>query len=237
MGGGQGRKADDGVHGRANIVGHVGQEHALGLAGPVCLGEGVLQQGFLLHFGPGLLVHAAKANHHAAAAVPVSGADGFHLEVAQFITAESAVVEVEGVPVGQLFPQGIHRDGLPQHFPVIFKDTGLDVPFHAGVKGHFAVKEGIQNTKRTSVGPERLAQPGIEIKKAHKIVVSGQGLNQVSVPAFSLDLYLSGAIQQEALVEQLAVFPDQLNIAHDMEQIAVGMPDPVLDIDTVSLSA
>ena len=63
------------------------------------------------------------------------------------------------------------------------------------------------------------------------------------MPAFSLDLYflfplfLSGAIQQEALVEQLAVFPDQLNIAHDMEQIAVGMPDPVLDIDTVSLSA
>ena len=82
VGGGQGREADDGVHRCADVVGHVGEEHALGFAGPVGLGERVLQQGLLLHLGPGFLVHAAKTHHHAALVAPIPGANGFHLEKA-----------------------------------------------------------------------------------------------------------------------------------------------------------
>ena len=44
MGGGQIGEADDGVHGGADIVGHIVEEHGLGLRGPLGLDQRLLQK-------------------------------------------------------------------------------------------------------------------------------------------------------------------------------------------------
>ena len=50
---------------------------------------------------------------------------------------------------------------------------------------------------------------------------------------FLLPLLLGGAVQEEALIEQFAVFLNQLDIAHYVENVPVGVPDPVLHADAV----
>ena len=120
-------------------------------------------------------------------------------------------------------------------------DAGLYVSLHALAEGMLAVKKGVQNLERTGVSPKRLAQPGVQVKEADQIVVGGQGLNQAVVPPLGLQpglllpLLLGGAVQQKTLVEQLAALPDQLDVAHDVEEVAVGVLNPVLHIDAVLL--
>ena len=50
----------------------------------------------------------------------------------------------------------------------------------------------------------------------------------------ALLLLLCGTVQQETLVKQFAAFLNQLHVAHHMENMPVGMPDPVLHADAVS---
>ncbi len=50
-----------------------------------------------------------------------------------------------------------------------------------------------------------------------------------------LALLLGRAVQKEALIGQIAVLPYELDIAHDIEDIAVAVSDAVFHADAVAL--
>ena len=239
VGGGQGGEADDGVHGGPDVVGHVGEEDALCLAGPVGLGQGVLQQALFLHLRPGFLVHAAKADDHAPAGGLVPDGHGLHLEIADFTHADGPVVEVVDAPVLKVPKEVIPGKDPADHVPVVHVDAGLYVVFHMDVQGQIPGEKLLQKPGGTGVGPQGVALAGFQIKVTDQIVVCAQGLDQLLVAAlraelfFLLPLLLGGAVQEEALIEQFSVFLNQLDIAHYVENVPVGVPDPVHHADAV----
>ena len=70
MGDGKGRKAHNGIHGGADVMGHIGKENAFRLVGPVSLHQGIFQQVLFLHLPARFLVHAAEAQHNAMLPAP-----------------------------------------------------------------------------------------------------------------------------------------------------------------------
>ena len=93
VGGGDGGHADDAVHGRADVVAHVGEEVRLGLVGGLCGVEGLLQGLLLLAFALDEVVDAARADD--GDAVPVGLP---HERDARLQVDDAAVV---GVLVGE----------------------------------------------------------------------------------------------------------------------------------------
>ena len=99
--GGQGGEAHDGVHGRADVVGHVGEEGALGGIRLVGLGEGLFQKGPLLHLFAGLDIDAAQAEDDVVSHAPIAVAHDGGLVVLGVLAAADAVVHVDARSVGQ----------------------------------------------------------------------------------------------------------------------------------------
>ena len=128
---GQGGKAHNGVHGCADIVGHVGEEHAFCLAGPVGLQQGVLQKALLLHLLAGFLVHTAQAKHHRPPFPPFAGTDRLQLEELRVVPVKGAEIGVAGEPLGQIPCQPLPGTGPPQQLLVIHIDAAAYVCFHA----------------------------------------------------------------------------------------------------------
>ena len=99
--GGQSGKAHDSVHGRADVVGHVGEEGALGGIRLVGLGEGLFQKGPLLHLFAGLDIDAAQAEDDVVSHAPIAVAHDGGLAVLGVLAAADAVVHVDARSVGQ----------------------------------------------------------------------------------------------------------------------------------------
>ncbi len=135
MGHGQGGEAHDGVHGGADIVGHIGEEDALGLAGPVRLQEGVLKLLLLLHFLAGLLVHAAQPQDHAVACVPLACPHHLQLIIFHFAVLDRTVIRIEQLPLHQAFLHAFGRKEFPKHILVLFMDEFPDIKLHAFGEG------------------------------------------------------------------------------------------------------
>ncbi len=239
VGGGQGGEADNRVHGGADIVRHVGEENALGSAGPVGLGQGVFQKGFLFHFGTGFLIYAAKPDHYAPAGCPVPDRDGLHLEIADLAAADGPVAEVIDAPVFKLLGQIVPGKDPAEQIPVIYIDAGLDIPLHRRFHGEFPGEKVIQNAEGAGVSTQGASLTAFQIEKTDQVEVCTQGLDQLLVAALLLKLFLplllflGGAVQQKTLIEQFAVFHDQLYVAHHMENLSVGMTDPIFHADAV----
>ena len=240
VGDGQGGKAHDGVHGGADIVGHVGQEHALGLAGPVGLGEGVLQQGLLLHLTLRLLVHVAEAQNHHPAVRPVANAHHLHLEVLHFVFAYRPVID--GVdPVVLQLPLQCLRGAKLLHEPAVLDVNAVfDVLPHTFLHLQLPVKHLLQNTHGAVVHPKGFPDAGIQVKGADQAEINAQCLDQLRLaalllhPRLVLPPLLGGAVQQEPLVKQLAVLLHQLDIAHNVEGFAVPVANLILNVDVVA---
>jgi hypothetical protein len=81
MGNGKGRETHDGIHGRPDIMRHVGKESALGLAGPVGLQQSILQKTFLLYLITDLVIHTAESQNNTPVFIPFAGAHGFYLKI------------------------------------------------------------------------------------------------------------------------------------------------------------
>ena len=107
------------------------------------------------------------------------------------------------------------------------------------VQGQLAGEHLLQKAGGTGVGPEGFALAGFQVEIADQIVIRAQGADQLlmatllSALLLQLSLFLGGAVQEEALVEELAVLLHQLHVAHHVENLPVGMPDPVLHADAV----
>ena len=235
------READDGVHRCADVVGHVGEEHALGLAGPVGLGQRVLQEHLLLHLLAGLVVHVSEAQHHAVVIFPGPGPHRLHLKEPDLLAAHGAVVEVGDVAVRQLLQQNLPGHGPAQTLPVLLIDAAVYVAAQAFLHVQLRVYENVvQHVVAAVVDPQGAADAGVQIKEAHQIVVHAQRLHQLHLAALLVHALLlllellRRDVQEEALVKQLALLRHQLDIAHHMENIAALMAHPVLDAGAVA---
>ncbi len=144
MGHGQGGEAHDGVHGGADVVGHIGEEDALGLAGPVGLKEGVLQQRLLLHLLAGLLIHAAQAQHHAVAFVPSASPHHLQLIILHFAVLYSAIIRIEQQPLRQSLFHLLQGEEAAQHIPVLLMDELLDIALRALRKYQLPAEDGTE---------------------------------------------------------------------------------------------
>ncbi len=223
VGAGQGGKANNSVHGRADVVGHVGQKYALGFAGPVGLGQSVLQQHFLLHLIAGFIVHVPEPQHHPMAPFPLPCAHRLHLEKPHFIPADGAVVGIKDVLIRQLLLQKYTGHAPAHHLHIVRVHAPLYVPAQALLQNQLLVGEDVlQYVVPAVVDPERTADAGVQIKIAHQIVVHAQGLDQLHLapllihPLPLLLELLGGAVQQEPLVNQLPVLLNQLYAAYHM---------------------
>ncbi len=78
---GKGGKPYNGVHGSADVMGHIGQKDALRLIGPVRLLKGIFQQRLLFHLNFHFLIHAAEPQDNSLILAPFACAHGFCLVV------------------------------------------------------------------------------------------------------------------------------------------------------------
>ena len=129
------RKAHNGVHRRADIVGHVGKEHAFRLAGAVCLGKRILQKVFLFHFPADILIHTVEAKDNPVAFFPYPRTDGLHLEVDVFPLPYSPVIYAEHILFLKFFLKPCYRGSAFKHLPVVFMNIFLYVYPHRLFKG------------------------------------------------------------------------------------------------------
>ncbi len=232
VGDGQGGKADDGVHGSADVVGHVGKEDALGPAGPVGLGEGILQQRLFLPLFLRLLVDGPEAQHHPVAFVPVPGPDRLHLEVADIAAADGTVVQVAHRLFQQLLEEMLAGGGLAHSLLVLRVDPLHNILIDAVLQNQLAGENGLQDVVRASAGPQGPPLPSVQVEVANQVIVHAEGVNQLHLPPAVLGflLLLEGAVQQELLVEYFLILLDELKAAHDVQQGAVLVEDAVIQI-------
>ena len=128
MGNRQGCKAHDGIHGRPDIVGHIGKEYAFSLVGLIRLHQSILQQTLLLHFIANLLVHTPKAQNDLVIRLPASRTHRLHLEVLHLTVNQNTMIHIILLLFRQFLLQS--TGGLPQHFPILFIYIFLYVRLH-----------------------------------------------------------------------------------------------------------
>ena len=234
--GGQSGKAHDGVHGRADVVGHVGEEGALGGIRLVGLGEGLFQKGPLLHLFAGLDIDAAQAEDDVVSHAPIAVAHDGGLVVLGVLAAADAVVHVDARSVGQRVEKVLHRKGFAQHGLVLLDDGLVDVAAEAAVEGQIAREERIQLEEPVAADTQRLALLGVQVERANEQVVLGERLDEVALTAIlaHLLLLLVRIVEQVALQEQLAVALDELHVAHDVHDAAVVVAHPILGAHRVA---
>ena len=237
----QHRKADNGVHGGADVVGHIGQKRALGLVGPVGLGEGLAEEVFLLQLTPGAVIHVPDAQHHAPASVPYPGPHGLELVIHRFIFGNGPVVDVAGVLLLQLLQEFFPGAGLTEALFIVGPHKMVGIVFHALLEGAAVGKGGGEGAALAALRPEQVAFARFQVEVVHQAVVGGQGLDQLHLAALLLmalpllQLLLGGAVQQEALAQKPPVLPDELHIAHDVQHPPVGVAYTVGDARAVPL--
>ena len=237
MGDGQSREADNGIHGRADIMRHVGEEHRLCLAGLVGLRQGILQKAFLLHLASGLLVHAVKAQHHAMAFVPRACPHDLHLKIFHSLGRKRAVVHTVELLLGEFLPDLVPGAEHGKHLLILLVDEPMYIHLHALVQrtclGEYASEQSIVFV----IVPQTHSLSRVQIIKADQIIIHTQRLNQLLLTPFLLPLLilLLRAVQQKTLVKQLAVLLNELDVSHNVQQLAALMAHPIFHPYTVAV--
>ena len=221
-------------------MGHIGQESAFGLAGPVGLQQSVFQKPFLLHFIAGFRIHAPKPQDHAVTCVPGPYAHGFQLGIFYLAVLNGPEIGVILLPVGQVLFQLARREGVPHHFPVFFIDVIVYVMTHVPAQRNLADKSVPQQRRALIVHLQQIPRIRVQVKKADNTVVCCESVYQFHLTAFALypfgvlALLLGGAVQKEALVSQVPVLPYELDVAHDIEQLFAFVAEAVFHADAVA---
>ena len=233
MGERQRRVAHHRVHGRADVVGHVGEEEALGRTGLLGLFQGLGEQAFLLHLLADARVHALKAHHDARSIALRADTHGLELEIQAAPAVERPVIEIGDLPPRQAGPEPLHGTGLAEGLAVIGVDAGADIGSHLFRKRQRGGKDPLQLPVGRIHELEHPALTRRRVENVHKLVIDAQGAHQLLLAAVLLVLlplfgkFLRRAVQQEALADELAILFHQLGIAHHMNDLAVRMDDPV----------
>ncbi len=216
-------------------MGHVGQEGTLGPVGFVGLIQGILQKTLLLHLVADLLIHAAETKDNTVVLSPYPCPHHLHLEIVDLAVTEGPVIDIALFFLRQFLHNPLPADGLTQHVPVLLIDKVLYVGLHTLPQIQFAVKYGAEHV--VLIDPENISAACVQIKKAHHPIVDTEGMNQFRLLPFILLLLqlLGRPVQEEALIHQLPVFPDQLHVAHNMADTPVPALYPVLDGRALSL--
>ena len=234
--GSQSGEAHDGVHGRADVVGHVREEGALGGVGLVGLGQRLFQQGLLLHLLAGLHVDAAQAQHHVVSLGPIAAAHDGGLAVLRNVAVVDAIVHMDTALVGQARDEAFRRKRVAQHGLVLFHDSFIDVSAEAAVKIELAGEQLVQLAKPVAADAQGLARFGVQAEGTYEQVVLGKRLDEIALAALLAHffLFLVRVIEQVTLQEQLAIAFDELHVAHDMHDVAVVVAHAVLGAHRVA---
>ena len=234
--GSQSGEAHDGVHGRADVVGHVREEGALGGVGLVGLGQCLFQQGLLLHLLASLHVDAAQAQHHVVSLGPIAAAHDGGLAVLRNVAVVDAIVHMDTALVGQARDEAFRRKRVAQHGLVLFHDSFIDVSAEAAVKIELAGEQLVQLAKPVAADAQGLARFGVQAEGAYEQVVLGKRLDEIALAALLAHffLFLVRVIEQVTLQEQLAIAFDELHVAHDMHDVAIVVAHAVLGAHRVA---
>ena len=237
MGNCQRRKAHNGIHGRADIMGHIGQKQTLSLAGPVCLHQGILQQALLFHLAADFLIHAAESQNNAVVPIPLARTDYFYLVILCLVVYFYTVIRMILKLFFQFLSHGVQGYRLGKHLPVFFTDIVLYISSHALLQEYVSPESRIKHGIFILVIPEQNAFSRINVKIADPVEVDTQRPHQFPLASLVLLLllFLGSTVQEEPLVIQLPVLFHQLHIAHDMQDIPAFVPHPVFDADAVPL--
>ena len=147
---GQGGEADDGVHGGADVMAHVGEEGALGDVGPLGLGQGGLQLGALLELPlNGIRDHPFGQDHLGAPRLPGHPGEA-ELDILHLLSGVVADGDVVDLPVPELRQHRLHRRAPPPGLPVLLVDVG-GVGVH-GVAVALPAQEGPRHLRQGLVG-------------------------------------------------------------------------------------
>ncbi len=236
MGNGKSRKSHNGIHGRPDIMRHIGQEDTLCLTCPVRLQKGVLQKALLLHLTANLVIHTAEAQDNAVVLPPLAGPHGLHLKILYAVLRDSPVIHIMLQLLPQFLPYSFPGRLLAHHLLVFLVHRLLYVRSHAFLQGNISPEKSLEGVLRLVIA-QQASVSRVKVKVADKIIVNAQRLHQLHLPSLVLlFLQLLGrTVQNKSLIKQLSVLPKQLDIAHKMQNIAVFMPDTIFDTDTVSL--
>ena len=216
MGNGQGGESHNGIHGRTDIMGHIGEEHAFGLAGFVCLGQCILQKALLLHFPPYLRVHTAEAQNYAIAAVPASHTHHLHLEILCYSIVADTEIRVYQFFPRQLLLQIVQRRRIAQHLLVLLIYRLAYVVFHTFFQRDISTESRVKEIPPVIFIPECDPLSRIQVKGTDQVIVDTKRLDQFSLMSLVLIflLFLLCAVQKESLAYQSSILHEKLDIAH-----------------------
>ena len=187
-----------------------------------------------------LLVHAPEAQHRPVGLRPGTGPGGLHLEVLDHSVPARAVGGVAGGPLRKLCGQGLNTRPLAQNLPVRLVNNSIDVELHAVLQGDFPHEDIAEALLDVLVHPVGHSHTGVQVHEVDAAEVHAEGPDHLLLPALfpaQLPLLpgpLGGAVDEEALVEADPVLLQQLDTAHNIEDGAVLVEDPVAHTGAVS---
>ena len=187
--GSQSGEAHDGVHGRADVVGHVREEGALGGVGLVGLGQRLFQQGLLLHLLASLH-DAAQPQHHVVSLGPIAAAHDGGLAVLRNVAVVDAIVHMDTALVGQARDEAFRRKRVAQHGLVLFHDSFIDVSAEATVEIELAGEQLVQLAKPVAADAQGLARFGVQAEGTYEQVVLGKRLDEIALAALLAHFFL-----------------------------------------------
>ncbi len=227
---GQGGEAHDGVHGRADVVGHVREEGAFGGVGLVRRLQGLFQKRPLLHLVARLRINAAEAEHDIVALLPIAGAHGRGLAVLHLGVANDTVVHVGARGLGQHFAQVVGGQRLAHGGAIVLVHGALQVGSNAGFQLQGPGEQLVEVAHLVAAHAQRHALAGIQVERAHDEVVLRERVDELFLVALLLHLLQLpvGVIQKEALEQKLPVALDELHVAEHVQDVAVLVAHAVL---------
>ena len=175
-----GRKARDGIHGRAEIVGHVGEEGRFRLARMLGQIERILQRHLLAQ----LLAHLAGdvAGGQDDLRVALGQTDDAQLHVLLLVAEQPPIAHGEiSLPRLQPTPQGLAADFRAHPGAVLDYHEGVDVALHGG--GIIALRDTGQGEfrRRVLAAPVYLKLLRLQIDQVQREVLRSQAVDDIDV--------------------------------------------------------
>ena len=175
-----GREARDGIHGRAEIVGHVGEEGRFRLARMLGQIERVLQRHLLAQ----LLAHLAGdvAGGQDDLRVALGQTDDAQLHVLLLVAEQPPIAHGEiSLPRLQPTPQGLAADFRAHPGAVLDYHEGVDVALHGG--GIIALRDTGQGEfrRRVLAAPVYLKLLRLQIDQVQREVLRSQAVDDIDV--------------------------------------------------------
>ncbi len=225
----------DRIHRRPDIVRHIGEEYALGLARPVGLHQRILQVASLLHLIADFFIHTADTQDNTAAAAANPGPHDLHLIILQLAFLLRTEIHMILFALGQPLLYLLSGSCLPHHLAVFLTDILLYIKFHALFERKLSCKI-LFELLAYFLHAQRLPDPRLQIKKADHLIVYAQRLHKLHLlPLILFLLQLPvRTVQNKALIPQLVILPHQLYVPHHIPDRPVLTAHTVFHADTVS---